>query len=68
MASQIFEIATKKFIMKTLWSKDWYTSVPWSEDGNNQPYFSYVFEDRGDVHIRVYYVGPIAIVCGNWIW
>jgi hypothetical protein len=66
VAKQILGITAKKFIMKVLWSKDWCTTQPWAEDGEIQPYFSKTFDDRGEIHIHIYYIGPIGIIVGLW--
>jgi hypothetical protein len=69
MPTELFQLKSKKRISKFLFSNDWFSLVPWSHNGVNQPYISKINEpgESEDVEFTFRFIGPIAIVTGRWV-
>jgi hypothetical protein len=69
MAIELYEIKSKKHIIKLMLSNDWRSLTPWKHNEIVQPYFSKVSElsESKLVHFTHWYIGPFAVLSGKWV-
>lgn len=69
MATELFQLKSKKRITKFFWSDDWSSQTPWRHNNLDQPYFSKITElsESESVLFTYWYAGPFGILTGKWV-